>query len=871
MSLSTLFSRDLQSAFFPEALLRQARRPTPERDRLIAAAAPWHTLSDDTLWEWMFGNTIKRSWMVWSNGFCPSCKKPVPMYTWVPDALKRPWTMQCPHCQELFPKNDFAAYYTSGLDERRVFDPSRADRKLLFNRDHPDPSDPLHRFGVDDGEGYVDGMNRWRFIGAYLIFGQWKQAILGGIDRLSAAYAVTGDPVYARKTTILLDRVADLYPSHDFGQQGVMYEGPPRSGYVSTWHDACMETRAMAIAWDLVRSAVADDQELTAFLNAKAKRWKVDRPKETPADIARNIAGAILRHPRDHQDRIYCNYPQTELTVAILETVERGSLAGAEAAFDPILPKMTAVDGLTGEKGLTGYSVFATQHLANVIALYTRAEPTFLSRLLARHPRLARTYRFHIDTWCDSLFYPRIGDCGAVGYPDRTYSAVAFSQNPGIQPSMYAFMLQLSEKTGDPGFVQALWQAAEGKAERIACDLFEASPDAIRRRAAALIKRHGPDPKVSSLDAKEWHLALLRGSSEDARPTLWIDYDSGGYHAHADGGNIGLFAHGLDLLPDFGYPPVQFGGWDSKKARWYLRTSAHNTVTIDGRNQRSLAGPMTERPGYEGLPAGRTTLWEVRRDIQAVRVDGRGFDPTAERYERTLVLIRTGRDTFCVVDVFRVRGGSDHARFLHGPPGQFEANGLRLMPAPDYGFDAELRAFRTDPAPTAGWSAVWTPDDRHKTRRTGAPVRMRLTDFSTGASASLCEAWVAGEGISSPTETWIPSVMVRKQGGASLVSTFVSVLDVHRGDPGVRQIRRLKLASDTEALLSWERTDGGNDLIWLRDPESSGRENTLEDGRRLTTDGDIVVLRRDRTGRESAFVAGGTKAHLNGRAVQKEK
>jgi len=118
----------------------------------------------------------------------------------------------CPHCRELFPKNDFEKFYRSGLDERNVFDPNRADRSLLFNAEHPDPADPLHKFAVDDGEGYVDGEKRWRFIGAYLIYGQWKKAIVDGIISLSAAYAVTGDKAYAHRAGVLFDRVADLYP-----------------------------------------------------------------------------------------------------------------------------------------------------------------------------------------------------------------------------------------------------------------------------------------------------------------------------------------------------------------------------------------------------------------------------------------------------------------------------------------------------------------------------------------------------------------------------------------------------------------------------------------------------------------------------------
>ena len=109
------------------------------RDKIVARAQPWMAMSDDELWDLMFGATIPRSWMVWSNGFCPACKQSVPMYTWKIDALAHPWKVQCPHCKEYFPKNDFQAFYQSGLDEHGVFDPKLADRGLLFNTSIPTP------------------------------------------------------------------------------------------------------------------------------------------------------------------------------------------------------------------------------------------------------------------------------------------------------------------------------------------------------------------------------------------------------------------------------------------------------------------------------------------------------------------------------------------------------------------------------------------------------------------------------------------------------------------------------------------------------------------------------------------------------------
>ena len=174
---------------------------------------------------------------------------------------------------EIFPKNDFAVYHRSGLDETGVFDPARADRSLLFHPDHPDPTDPLHTYGVDDGEGWSNGQHRWRFIGAYLIYGQWKQLILGGISRCAAAYLATGEMVYAHKALLLLDRVADVYPEMDYARQGLVYETMQHGGCVSVWHDACEEIAELALAYDAVRPALAAAAELTAFLQVKANQF----------------------------------------------------------------------------------------------------------------------------------------------------------------------------------------------------------------------------------------------------------------------------------------------------------------------------------------------------------------------------------------------------------------------------------------------------------------------------------------------------------------------------------------------------------------------------------------------------------------------
>lgn len=846
------------SVFFPAQLRQRARVNVQKypwakamQKQIVTAAQPWREMSDDALWSLMFGNTIKRAWQVWSNGHCPACKQGVPMYNWQMDALRHPWKTRCPHCKELFPKNDFAKFYQSGLDSHGIFDPKRADRALLFNTEHPDPKDPQHRFGVDDGEGYVDGERRWRFIGAYLIFGQWKQAILGGVNSLAAAYVVTGDRAYAHKAGVLLDRVADLYPTMDFGKEGVMYEGAPRSGYVSTWHDACEETRQLALAYDMVREALREDKRLADFLAKKAQRFKPANPKRTPEDVCRNIEERILRDALRSRDKIYSNYPQTDITVAFILSVLAWPDNRSEvlAILDAIIEKATAVDGVTGEKGLAGYAAYAVMGTASLLAWYARVHPTLLGDLLKRHPRLRDLFRFHIDTWCLQKYYPQSGDTGAFAHQVTQYVGVPFSRNPGVTPSMFDLLGRLYARTGDAAFLQALYRANGDSVAGLPYDLFAEDPAGFQRQVQEVIAREGATPKLGSVNKEQWHLAILRSSTGAQERALWLDYDAGGAHGHADGMNLGLFARGLDLLPDFGYPPVQFGGWGAPRAVWYTMTAAHNTVVVDGRNQR--AGP------------GKTTLWADGQQFRAIRASAPGLIE-GKQYERTAALVDLSDDAFYVLDVFRVVGGTDHAKFLHSHFGQITTQGLSLAPVEDYGHDTQMRGFRGDPAPPPGWSVDWKIEDRHRYLPADADVHLRYTDLTTGVQVAIAEAWISVGGIDGYQEAWIPRVMTRRQAAEGpLASTFVGVLEPYEKSSRIARIRRLPLETvdgaaypDPNVAVEITFTDGGRDLFVSADaenplglsPSRTVQRMLVQKGEGLRLDGELCLIRQDGSG-----------------------
>ena len=842
-----------QSAFFSDDLLAKAQRNVAGnrwaasiKQQKIKAAKPWIEMTDQQLWDLMFGPTITRSWMVWSNGFCPKCRQSVPMYNWKVDALGKPWKVGCPHCSQLFPTNDFHSFYRSGLDEHGVFDPARADRSLLFNTAHPDPADPLHKFGVDDGEGYIKDQNRWRFIGAYLIYGQFKQAVLAGIQILSDAYVLTGDTAYARKAAILLDRVADLYPGFDFGAQGFVYEKKGRSGYVSTWHDACRETRQMALAYDKIFRAIKDDAELIAFLSLQARKYKLENPKTSIHLIRKNIEQGILVDALNNPEKTFSNYPLREITASTIKIILGwpGNRAEVLAELDPVIKKATAVDGLTGEKGLASYSAAVVNVLADFIGYLDRLDPDFLEKLIERCPTLRLTYRFHIDTLCCGRYYPLVGDTRAFAKPVEKFPSVGFTANPRTGPSGYSFMWRLYRITGDTRYVQILYKNNRNSVEGLPYDLFVDDPQDFQNSVAEIIKQEGADLKLGSIDKQKWHLAILRSGSGANERALWIHYEIGGNHRHNDTMNIGLFAKGLDLMPDFGYPPVQYGGGSgSPRASWYKMAAAHNTVVVDANQVLAPA-------------AGKTTLWADGKRFQAITVSMPEND-TVKRFERTLCLIDVSDTDSYIVDLFRVAGGSVHEKFMHSHFATLTTHGLGLSPVKEYSHQTQMRNFLKDPSPPPAWSADWKIIDHYKLVKPDADIHLKYTDLTADAQAYTAEKWVV-EGIDSTNkEAWIPSVIVRRQSPAQpLTSTFTGIIEPYENASNIASVRRVDLTNpaavphkDSCVAVEVILLNDDRDLIVAHDSGCKSKSNTLtQHNTEVNSDGSLYWIRRNSKG-----------------------
>jgi hypothetical protein len=200
------------------------------------------------------------------------------------------------------------------------------------------------------------------------------------------------------------------------------------------------------------------------------------------------------------------------------------------------------------------------------------------------------------------------------------------------------------------------------------------------------------------------------------------------------------------------------------------------------------------------------------------------------QFERTATLIDVSDSDSYVLDIFRVVGGKDHAKFMHSYFGAIRTEGLSLKAGPDYGFDTLMRNFQTDTAAEPGWSADWKIEDRYGYLPTKTDVHLRYIDLTSGAEASIAEGWVAASrsAYSSKTQDWIPRIMVRRKSDeAPLSSVFIAVIEPYDNKSNIRQIRRLSLQGldglawpDAHVAVEVQLANGRKDLIIAAEVEN---------------------------------------------------
>jgi len=787
-----------------------------EREAAEKAAAPWRAMANEKLWEMVPSQELPRTIHVHNVAFtnktalCPQCKEgiiPFGNYPWSIDVFARPWKIECPNCHDIFPKNDFGAYYRSALDEHGFFRRAKGDPKLLFNIEHPDPQDLLHDTYVDDGYGWNDAQGtRWDFVAVYAQWGLW-QAIKTGISALACAYTLTNDSAYAHKCGVLLARLADVYPDMDWRplyQLGFSHsDGNSGMGKVEGCIWEVGNSGDWSLVYDRIYDALARDRELAAFVDGMHRRQTLTpTPDPVAAHIEDNLVREIIRAVKDgriqgnegtHQWAIIAAaiaLDRPDETPAIIEW----AFAPGTRAADPKHPGRRIItggnlanvitdrmdrDGL-GDEGAPGYCMLWGSFIDPAADLLDR-NPKYRARSIFREFPKFRQYYHACWRWnCLDAVTPLIGDSG---WGTSAWDVIS----PRAPILLRAFGIY-----GDPAMARLAWQLLGRKLDGIHGSIYDEDPEALRQAVEKVVA--GPELPLTSRFLDGFGLAILQAPQRENGRALWVYYGRNTRHGHLDRLNLGLYAENIDMLPDFGYPEYCSGR--PKDKAWNCNNASHNVPTVDGAAQiQSHTGRLLD---FE--PEGAARLVDVASD---------GLYPGNSTCRRTAWLIDVGDRRSYVLDVVRVRGGSTHTLSWHGPPGQVAVSGITpakqekgTYAGPDVAFGALGEDWRKE----AGYSFL------DNVERAGNPpeqftVDYRATDTRGRIAADrephLCihsltplQEVALADGEPPQNKPNAPRRMrfvLATRKGKDLDSSFVTLLEPYDHTPFVTKVRRLKI------------------------------------------------------------------------------
>ena len=828
-----------------------------EADFVVELCRPWVERTDDELWSLVPGQGIPRATHANPRLGCPTCGREIYRHGLFPwkMSVDRPWKIECPACGGAYPTNDFAAYRRSGPGEKGLFDPRRADPSLLYNAAHPDPLDPRHTWGVDDGRGWVDAEGeRWWFVGCYAHWCLWTQ-LPSAAHALGLAYLYSGERRYAHKGAVLLDRIADAYPEMDLDEYSALGAQNSHGGTGRGRIMGCIwETRLaeqLAQACDMVWTGVQGDQALVRFLSEKASRWGMENPKSSLGEIRRNIEDNLLR-----EFILGCR----DRRISGNEGMTQAAMATAAAVLDDPDDTPRALDWLfePGD-GRTGGGHIPATLVGKVDrdGVGSEASPGYCFLWLTSFRRCARVlercrryrdYDLHRD-------YPRLGRMYAAPYRLTvldTYTLHVADMGQTGDPGMASVHLTLAlegfRRAGSEEPARLAWELNGRQAQTLRLSPLDGigEHERLMRGYFMYLGLHGPlfdadleellqrigricgDTRRLTLGSENlngYGAAIFRmgGGAEgtdgeaDGGWAAYLYYGRNGGHGHLDRLSIGLYWRGMDVSPDLGNPEYKTHWW-AKRFGWTRNTVSHNTVVV---------GPWGQRTSYSG----HCELYADFGSVGVVEVSSPEVYPELADYRRTLFAVH-GEGAAYLVDVFRVVGGDDHLLSFHGAEGRLKVHGIDLEEQPrgtyagedvEYGrhYDGEadcrcagsgfsyLHDVARSAGPRAGWYAEWELEDTWGTRTGSEQVRLRYHVLSSCDEA----ATAAGDPPVKPgNPEHLGYLLLRRfpRGGAGGglsgsagegtrggATVYCAVIEPYAGrSPGVAEARRLDLGID---------------------------------------------------------------------------
>ncbi len=288
-----------------------------------------------------------------------------------------------------------------------------------------------------------------------------------------------------------------------------------------------------------------------------------------------------------------------------------------------------------------------------------------------------------------------------------------------------------------------------------------------------------PAMRLDSRDFKGLGAAILRQGTGKDQTYVHLDYGPhGGGHGHPDKLTIILFALGEQLAPD----PGRLAYAAPLHRSWYRQTFAHNTVCVDGANQKPTTGKLT--------------LFGSKSDLVIAQAEC--TTAYAGVTMRRTVALADG----VVVDVFDLRSDEAHTYdWLYHNFGRLEPRlpttrlAKPMGSSGGYQHMTDITRAETDMT----WSAEFRQDK----------ANVRVTMLGVPKTAVFF-----GMGMSHNPPRPCPMVVVRRKAKRT---TFVSVLEPYRDRPVVSGMKAVPVTGDGDVVALEIARGDDRDLFMVAD------------------------------------------------------
>ncbi|WP_340381454.1 heparinase II/III family protein [Daejeonella sp.] len=826
-------------------------------------AAFWVSKSDTELWNMVQGQNLPRTIDVTFDRLtkgpkilgCLKCGLDVLQYgnyPYEPEFEKKPWKLTCPSCKSVFPTNDFGKFFKSAIDETGQFDASKGDKSLLFNADHPDPKDPLHQYGVDDGFGYIDQNGRSHKFIAYYNWKHWDY-INKALTELGDAYIYSGNKLYARKAAIIFDRLADIYPAMDWNPYASRgWYGSDGGTLIGKIGGNIWETSLVRIFtdnYDKIISGTIDNPELYSFLKRQSTKYKLPGAKGTRALFIKNVDDGLLREVYNGalSKKVKGNQGMHQLAVAMaavaLDTqpetttwldwvfsADGGNISGQ-------MINNLDHDGTT-EEGAPGYTFMWGRLVTDIADRLEGYKGYTKHNIITEFPQYGTTFIAAYRMSALGVALPNIGDAGSTGFVGNY-----------IDPK---FIAKGFRYTGDPEYAKAAYRGNKNSAEGLERDIFAKDPDRISEEIRKIGEGAGPRP-IGGYLMSGFGLAILESGNGASGIALTNNYGRTMKHAHPDMLNFDLFAFGNWLAPDHGYP--EYATPMPSNNDWTGSTISHNTVFVNEQPQKEIW-------------SGYSRIFKQLDDFGVFELDGKKAYPGLETYKRTMFLIKAGTDSNAyVIDLFHVEGGKDHVYSFHGPPGEITTLGLALIPQIEGTYAGEniskgtgvngfprgysfLYNVRKDLSPPGQFMIDWKVEPGYRTIKTEDNIHLRMYSVTQSNDIALADGDPPQNKPGNPKK--LGYVLMHKK-GENLSSTFVSVIEPYKNKPFIKKVKRLATSDSDQIALQIEQTNGDIDYVMY----NSGTKD-IKLSNNISMSGSIGYLRMNSDKAIKAVLVNGT-------------